>query len=55
MSSFTVFGRLLERRSRMKGYQAQRREIESLSDGDLADMGVKRYQLGHMARVQTFK
>ena len=55
MNSFTVFGRLLERRSRMQGYQAQRREIESLSDSDLADIGVKRYQLGHMARVKAVK
>jgi uncharacterized protein YjiS (DUF1127 family) len=55
MASFTLFGRLLERRSRMQGYQAQRREIESLSDADLADIGVKRYQLGHVARVKTFK
>ena len=55
MSSFTLFGRLLERRSRMKGYEAQRREMEQISDSDLADMGVKRYQLGHMARVRSFK
>ena len=55
MASFTLFGRLLERRSRMQGYQAQRREIESLSDGDLADIGVKRYQLGHVARVMSFR
>ncbi len=55
MASFTLFGRLLERRIRMQGYQAQRREIESLSDTDLADMGVKRYQLGHVARVKSFR
>ena len=55
MESFTLFGRLLERRSRMQGYQAQRREIESLSDTDLADMGVKRYQLGHVARMMSFR
>jgi uncharacterized protein YjiS (DUF1127 family) len=55
MFSLTSFGRFLERRSRLKGYQAQRSEIESLSDEDLADIGVKRYQLGHVARVRTFK
>ena len=55
MASFTLFGRLLERRTRMQGYQAQRREIESLSDNDLADIGVKRYQLGHVARVMSFR
>jgi uncharacterized protein YjiS (DUF1127 family) len=55
MISLTAFGRFLERRSRLKGYEAQRRAVESLSDSDLADMGAKRYQLGHMARVRTFK
>jgi uncharacterized protein YjiS (DUF1127 family) len=55
MFSLTAFGRYLERRSRLKGYEAQRRVVESLSDTDLADMGAKRYQLGHMARVRTFK
>ena len=55
MASFTLFGRLLERRTRMQGYQAQRREIESLSDSDLADIGVKRYQLSHVARVMSFR
>jgi uncharacterized protein YjiS (DUF1127 family) len=54
MASFTVFGRLLERRARMKGYEAQRRAIESLSESDLADIGIKRYQLGHIARMKSF-
>lgn len=55
MFSFTDFGRYLERRTRLKGYEAQRRAVESLSDADLADMGAKRYQLGHVARVRSFK
>jgi uncharacterized protein YjiS (DUF1127 family) len=55
MLSFTDFGRYLERRTRLKGYEAQRRVIESLSNADLADMGMKRYQLGHVARVKSFK
>jgi uncharacterized protein YjiS (DUF1127 family) len=55
MFSFTDFGRYLERRTRLKGYEAQRRAVESLSDADLADMGAKRYQLGHVARVCSFK
>lgn len=55
MFSLTDFGRYLERRTRMKSYEAQRRAIESLSNADLADMGVKRYQLGHVARVKSFK
>ena len=55
MFSFTDFGRYLDRRSRLKGYEAQRRVLESLSEADLADMGAKRYQLGHVARVRSFK
>lgn len=55
MASFTTFGRMLERRARLKGYQAHRRAIENLSDNDLADMGIKRYQLGSIARVGAFK
>ena len=55
MASLSSIGRLLERRARLKGYQAHRREIENLSDNDLADMGLKRYQLGHVARVQVLK
>lgn len=55
MFSISSFGRYLERRARLKGYQAQRAEIESLSDADLADMGMKRYQLGHAARTRTFR
>ena len=55
MSSLTSFGRFLERRSRLKAYRATRSEIEGLSNIDLADMGLKRYQLGHVARVQALK
>ncbi len=55
MSSLTYFGRLLERRARYKGYQAIRSELDSLSDADLADMGAKRYQMAHVARVKAFK
>jgi uncharacterized protein YjiS (DUF1127 family) len=49
---------LLERlgRSRkLKAYHRARAEAEALSDADLADMGLKRYQLGHVARVRAFK
>ena len=46
MTSFSFFGRLLERRAQRKSHEAQRRAIDNLSDKDLADMGVKRYQLG---------
>lgn len=49
---------LLERlgRSRkLKAYRRARAEAEALSDEDLADMGLKRYQLGHVARVRAFR
>jgi uncharacterized protein YjiS (DUF1127 family) len=55
MFSFTDFGRYLDRRTRLKGYEAQRRALESLSEADLADIGAKRYQLGHVARVKSLK
>lgn len=55
MFSLTRFGRYLERRSRMKGYEATRSELEQIPDADLADMGVKRYQLGHAARVRSLR
>lgn len=45
----------LGRRQRLKTYRRTRAEIEALSDADLADMGLKRYQLGHVARVRSLK
>lgn len=53
MNSLSFFGRLLERRARYKGYQAMRMELDSLSEADLADIGAKRYQMGHVARVKA--
>ena len=41
------------RRQRLRDYLQTRREMEMISDRDLADMGVKRYQLGHAARVKA--
>jgi uncharacterized protein YjiS (DUF1127 family) len=41
---------LIQRRRRMNSYLSIRREVEAIPDTDLADMGVKRYQLGHVAR-----
>jgi uncharacterized protein YjiS (DUF1127 family) len=55
MASLTVFGRLLERRSRMARYRSAQNVLEALSEADLADMGIKRYQLGHVARAQALK
>jgi uncharacterized protein YjiS (DUF1127 family) len=49
---------LLERlgRSRkLKAYRRARAEAEALSDAELADIGLRRYQLGHVARVRAFK
>ncbi len=44
---------LWRRRTRLQSYRKTRQELETLSDADLADMGVKRYQLGHAARVKA--
>lgn len=55
MTSLSQFGQLLERRARLKSYRATRSELETLSAADLADMGIRRYQLGHIARVKALK
>lgn len=44
---------LLSRRNRLQAYRRIRQEMETISNADLADMGVKRYQLGHAARVKA--
>jgi uncharacterized protein YjiS (DUF1127 family) len=44
---------LLRRRVRLQAYRKTRQEMEAISNADLADMGVKRYQLGHAARVKA--
>ncbi len=50
MTSFSGLAALLLRQRRMNTYKSIRREVEAIPDADLADMGVKRYQLGHVAR-----
>ena len=45
----------LERRRKLALYRKLRREAEAMPDADLADMGLKRYQLGHVARVKAFR
>ncbi len=55
MSSLSLFGQLLERRSRMARYRSAQSALASISEADLADMGAKRYQLGHAARIQALK
>jgi len=52
MTSLSGFAALLSRMRRMKAYRRIRNEVEAIPDADLADMGVKRYQLGHVARVK---
>lgn len=55
MTSFSGLAALLTRRRRMKDYEEVRRQMEDIPDDDLADMGLKRYQLGHVARVKFFR
>ena len=45
----------LARSRKLKAYRLIRAEAEALSDAELADMGLKRYQLGHVARVRAFR
>jgi uncharacterized protein YjiS (DUF1127 family) len=45
----------LARGRKLKAYRRMRATAEALTDADLADMGLKRYQLGHVARVQALK
>ena len=45
----------LGRSRKLKAYRQARAEAEALSDAELADMGLKRYQLGHVARVRALK
>jgi uncharacterized protein YjiS (DUF1127 family) len=53
MSSFLQLGLLLSRSRRMKAYKKARAEIQAFSDADLADMGLKRYQLGTVDRAKV--
>lgn len=45
----------LGRSRKLKAYRRARAAAEALSDAELADMGLRRYQLGHVARVRTFR
>jgi uncharacterized protein YjiS (DUF1127 family) len=53
--TFLQLGLLLSRSRRMKAYKRARAEAQAISDTDLADMGLKRYQLGHVARAKALK
>jgi uncharacterized protein YjiS (DUF1127 family) len=46
---------LQARRNRMKAYQQSKTQFLALSELDLADMGIKRYQLDHAARKAALK
>jgi uncharacterized protein YjiS (DUF1127 family) len=48
-----MFTHLLQRRERLKAYRRVRQDLEGLTEQDLADIGLKRYQLGHVARVKA--
>jgi uncharacterized protein YjiS (DUF1127 family) len=51
--NMTGLAELLSRRQKLKAYRAERQRVEALSDAELADIGLKRYQLGHVARVKV--
>jgi uncharacterized protein YjiS (DUF1127 family) len=44
-----------ERYRRLRHYRDVRRRLETLSDHELLDAGVKRYQLGAVARRRALK
>jgi uncharacterized protein YjiS (DUF1127 family) len=54
MWDLTVAGRRA-RKSRLAAYHQSRSELENLSAADLADIGLKRFQLGHVARQRTLR
>jgi uncharacterized protein YjiS (DUF1127 family) len=43
----------MARKLRLKRYRSVRAELEQLSEADLRDIGIKRYQLGHAARMKA--
>lgn len=54
MMGLSGLSRAMERRRKLSLYRTVRASLESLSEADLADMGLKRYQLGAAARRQAF-
>jgi len=50
-----MFAIVTERRKRLAAYRAQRMRLEAMSEADLADIGIKRYQLGAAARAMTLR
>ena len=53
--NFRELGLLLGRSRRMKAYKQARAEAEAIPDADLADMGMRRYQLGAAARAKALR
>lgn len=43
----------MARKLRFKRYLSVRAELEKLSEAELRDIGIKRYQLGHAARMKA--
>jgi uncharacterized protein YjiS (DUF1127 family) len=54
LKPFARFHALQDRALRMNHYRKVRAELETLSEHDLADIGLKRYQLGSIARQRAF-
>ena len=50
MSLHLQLAQLLSRSRRMTAYRKTRAAVEALPEADLADMGIKRAQLGTLAR-----
>jgi uncharacterized protein YjiS (DUF1127 family) len=48
-----MFTLMQQRREKLKAYRQVRQDLERLTEQDLADIGLKRYQLGHVARVKA--
>jgi uncharacterized protein YjiS (DUF1127 family) len=55
MIQMSRLAKLLERRKQLLGYRRTRAEFEALPDVILSDIGIKRYQLGHAARLHALK
>lgn len=50
-----MFKSLRHRRNRLNHYLKVRAALEGLSDADLADAGIKRYQLATIARRRALR
>ncbi len=55
MISFSRLHELRCRALRMTNYRKVRAELEGLTESDLADIGMRRYQLGTVARQKAFR